>query len=343
MSKPRLSKRAKKKHVLVYLCTLQAVKWRNTWDVLAPILVDGNLVFSTRGLEIHGVTHTQCVKCDLNAFEEYEFNMSSPVSIGVNFENFFKMFKGAKEEDIIRLEITDDSLHGPNPHISTEILSDGVTIRGKLSILDIESVSADMPPVRYDSVLEVLSFKFQMAVRLHSEHGETCQILNYHDPEGENDILFFHTPGDFSSLTTCLRAQESSVSQELENERKSSDKKESYKLHDLNLICKATPLSKYVTIYLKEDYPFILEYKVGTLGFMRFALASRIEPGEITLKDIDIEAHRVYMKKKKEKEEAEEAEEERNMMVERPVKSKIIRKKKTMTKKNIVSEVKSTC
>jgi Proliferating cell nuclear antigen, C-terminal domain len=47
-----------------------------------------------------------------------------------------------------------------------------------------------------------------------------------------------------------------------------------FNLKFLLLFTKATSLSNTVSIYLKNDYPLILEYSVGVLGTLKFVLSN---------------------------------------------------------------------
>ena len=47
-----------------------------------------------------------------------------------------------------------------------------------------------------------------------------------------------------------------------------------FELKYLIMFTKATNLNSQVKLYLKNDYPLILEYAIGTLGSVKFFLAS---------------------------------------------------------------------
>jgi hypothetical protein len=50
-----------------------------------------------------------------------------------------------------------------------------------------------------------------------------------------------------------------------------------FNLKFLLLFTKATNLCNAVSIYLKNDYPLILEYSVGSLGSLKFILSNIVE------------------------------------------------------------------
>ncbi len=54
-----------------------------------------------------------------------------------------------------------------------------------------------------------------------------------------------------------------------------------FSLRFLQMFAKAQNLSPNVVIYFKKDYPLVLQYKIGELGELKFALAPRLSPAEM--------------------------------------------------------------
>jgi proliferating cell nuclear antigen len=52
-----------------------------------------------------------------------------------------------------------------------------------------------------------------------------------------------------------------------------------FSLKHLNMFCKCTSLCSDITLYLKNDYPVIVEYAVAGLGEIKLALAPHKQPG----------------------------------------------------------------
>lgn len=50
-----------------------------------------------------------------------------------------------------------------------------------------------------------------------------------------------------------------------------------YKIQCLKLFTKATPMCKNVEIFISDDFPLIVQYRVGDLGTLRFLLAPRFK------------------------------------------------------------------
>lgn len=289
---------------VVWLETTQAVQWRGFFDALGPILVEGNIWLREQGIEIcAGSTDIWCF-AQLFSIEKYEWKMQTEQPVGVNFSLFHKMYKNAKEDSVVALKATQDSLYGPNPHLLTETINDGITVQGKLNILNLEVTASAMPPTHYDNVVDILSTHFKAVVNLLSDHGEECQIL-YHK---EKKALFFHTEGDISSLTPGIEAFENDLQDMsgVQSLRTSSDKKELYALRHLTLISKLTNLSKYVTLFLRQDFPLQLRYCVGTMGHATLTVPCKVEISRLGLADIDLQAHRLLRMKERNIEEKEE-------------------------------------
>ncbi|KAB2624809.1 proliferating cell nuclear antigen [Pyrus ussuriensis x Pyrus communis] len=53
-----------------------------------------------------------------------------------------------------------------------------------------------------------------------------------------------------------------------------------FALRYMNSFTKATTLSNTITINLSSELPFVVEYKIAEMGYIRFYLASKIEDDE---------------------------------------------------------------
>lgn len=73
------------------------------------------------------------------------------------------------------------------------------------------------------------------------------------------------TPNSVSSLL---------ANNEPESLRRTSNKRDCYSLRLLTAVAKCSSMSKYVYIFLSENYPLLLRYGIGTLGDITFAVAA---------------------------------------------------------------------
>jgi proliferating cell nuclear antigen len=137
-----------------------------------------------------------------------------------------------------------------------------------IRLLDVDINTQKIPNVDFQSVITLPSTDFQ----------KICKDMNSLGIENKVEIksigqqLIFCYRGDFSEQRIVLGKSE--------NTTFGIDSSEiiqgNYNLKFLLLFTKATSLSNTVSIYLKNDYPLILEYSVGVLGTLKFVLSNII-------------------------------------------------------------------
>ena len=175
----------------------------------------------------------------------------------------------------------------PYPLSDLAIVSDGVTTHGRLHLLNIEVVTADLPDVLYDLILDVPSSQIHQILRQANEHGDNVQFMAKYDEKHDQQLLFIVSEGDLSSSTTCLGVKGDHIS---------VDKRDMYRLKTLLLCFKASSLSPFVTLKMKKEFALVVVWQVGTLGQVEFIIAPRIEESTKSLSNIDMEAMQIYTK-----------------------------------------------
>jgi hypothetical protein len=303
----------------------QVIKWRTLLEVILP-LATGNMTFSKEGLEIHGTTYVMNIFVKLSNFDYYIFNGKKydldEVPLGVEFRILWSASQTLKDGDIVALKWKSPSSNS----IEYEIISEGVRSVFNIHTLDCASTVNYICPSKYDCILQVESSRLHSVIRAHRDHGEKTQILALYDSKTENYSLFFHTEGLSSTATTCIGAKKESMPIHEESMSLSCDKSDKYSIRALLLILKASNLSPYVTLKLIDDYPLLLTWQVGDMGFVQFALAAMVvedQEKSFSLSDFDIEKYKLFYKDKKEKSSYKEEKKETQVKM----KTKIRRKK----------------
>lgn len=241
-----------------YAHTVKASPIRNLVDAIKDILTEVNLEIDSSGIKIVALdgTHTILVHMRLYADRFDEFYCEKKCILGVDFINFNKMVKQIKNEDSLLLFMEQSNksrlgiriMNGEKQMITTKYLN----------LMELDIMPMDIPPVQFTSVITMPSIDFQNIIKDLLQLGERVEIKS-----AENELSFRLDGGDFGSQETiCLMP------------KTQRDIVQGYfLLKPLSLFTKCTSMSTDIMIYLKNNYPIIIEYSVAALGELKLALA----------------------------------------------------------------------
>jgi len=243
----------------VFFCrTVKASPVRTLVDAVKDILTEVNLEIDSAGIKIMALdgTHTILVHMRLYADRFDEFRCAEKCILGIDFVNFNKMVKQIKNEDslVLFMEQTNRSrlgiriMNGEKQMVTTKYLN--------LMELDIKPI--EIPPVHFPSVISMPSLDFQNIIKDFIQLGDKVEVKS-----AENELSFRLEGGEFGSQETiCIlpKSQKEIV-------------QGYFLLKPLALFTKCTAMSSDIFIYLKNNYPIIIEYSVAGLGEIKLALA----------------------------------------------------------------------
>lgn len=261
------------------LKTVQTSVFKTLIEALKEILTDANIEFhpgesdadddSKFGfIKIIAMDPTQTVLVHLKLegrFFEY-YNCTRRSIIGISMLNFYKLIKTMTNSDTLTLFLT---AADPNKLCIRIENSDKNSITNfKLNLMDLPQDRVNIPPQQFDSVITMPSVDFQKICRDMSNLSETIEIQNV------GARLLFSCTGDFADQETILT--ENGGVQFNNGHDKDGVIQGYYNLKHLVLFTKCTNLSSNVQILMKNDFPLIIQYKVGSLGNLKLALAPKI-------------------------------------------------------------------
>ena len=280
--------------------TEQGVKIQKLFETLAPLLVEGNIIFSKSGIKLNSITSSLFANFELKAENLDEYRCEGEYVAGVNFPTLFKYFKTVTQNDAIAIQLTQEGFNAATPVLFVHIITSSMTYSYRYSLLAIDEVPFNVPPQKYDTVVRISSVAFLRALRSCEQVGESVQILSRATPasddiaSGENEnrapsvVVYIVCEGLQSSLQVTISASnEEPAADDEPDVSNTSDKKEMYSLKFLNYIAKATSLNSTVQLFLAKEYALIIRYRVGKLGHVTFGMPPRYDESNITLNDID--------------------------------------------------------
>ncbi len=247
-----------KEEYLFQIRTIKAMPIRTLIDALKDILTEANIEVDQSGMKIMAMdgTHTILVHMRLHAPSFDEFVCTRKCILGVNMMNFNKMVKQIKNEESLMLFMEKSNtsrlgiriMNGEKQMVTTKYLN--------LMELDIKPI--EIPPVHFPSIITMPSLDFQNIIKDLSQLGDKVEIKS-----AENELIFRLEGGEFGSQETlCVMP------------KVQTDIVQGYfLLKPLLLFTKCTGMSSDILIYLKNNYPIVIEYSVNGLGEIKLALA----------------------------------------------------------------------
>ena len=255
---------------IVKFRTVQCTAIRKTLETLKEILTDTNISFDKSGLKIKAINGQEValVYLTLHADKFEEYSCKEPISVGVNMMALFRMLKKIGNNDVLSMYITNENRN--ILHICIENGDKGKKIEYAYKLLDQDDEEIDIPKKEFNGTIKLPAADFQSDCRRLIDTGETVEIISV------NKQLIMKCSGNTAKLTISYCENENGIKHD-----KDSDPDHIYQnkflLKYLTTFTKATDLCTNITIYLANDFPLILEYDVGDLGELKFALTPKID------------------------------------------------------------------
>ena len=257
---------------LLQISTLQSTAIKILVEALKDILTDTNFIFNDTGIKLMTTDPTKTVlihmKLGSDKFEKYY--CPNQLVCGINILNLHKLIKTITTSDTLTLFIKKNNQNKLGIQINNNDKKTQTTY--ELNLLDIESEEMNIPPVSFDSELSFPSSDFQKIIRDMVNIGEIIDITSY------SKTLKLSCKGDFASQETIMHETSEPNTISFNNENTNDNIVQgSFSLTYLILFTKCTNLCNLINIFLKNDYPLIIQYNVAQLGSIKLCLAPNIE------------------------------------------------------------------
>ena len=265
------------------LKTTQTVHIRTLIDSLNALLTDVNITFypfhidspDDKEKKIGGVVITELNKtssilihCKLDAdqFEHYEYNYKhSKLTIGINLTNFLKCIKCMTNFDTMTWKIDDEDIN----KLIMILESEKEIKTFKMNLMDLEDANYEIEPVKFPYSIILPTQDFQNYCK------NMMSVTDKIDIKSTNDNLFLSGKGELGIVDFQLTA--SNISNGLTIVKNTENVNEivqgTFELKYLIIFTRCSSLCSHVNLFLKNNYPLIVQYSVAKLGQIKFVLS----------------------------------------------------------------------
>ena len=253
---------------IIDIKTVQSSAIKILVEALKEILTDTNLIIDETGIKLVAMDSTKTVliymKLEADKFES--FLCEKKMTIGVNMLNLFKLIKTINNTDTLTLFIDKNDINKLGIKINNHEKNTETIY--KLNLLDISENEINIPPAEFDTELTLPSSDFQKLIRDMINIGENTEIKSI------GSTLIFTCDGDFASQSTMLCETQNGL-QFKQNLSPEFPVQGIFSLKYLILFTKCTNLCNQIQLFIKNDYPLIVQYTIAALGIIKLCLAPK--------------------------------------------------------------------
>lgn len=251
--------------------TVQSTVVRTLVDAMKEVVADTNLIFDRDGLTIKAMDQPQNAMIHLrlraDRFEEYVCDGTH--TCGVALLHLHRLLKTMSSTDVLMIYMRRKLLGAIDIHIENN--KKAKTSHFRLYLLDLPKTSALRPIVpdpQYSISIE--SSELNKIVREMKDIAQNLDI-RYHN----RTLRFKAVNGTFAEASVFLGIKED------EDEGRALDDivQGVFSLRYLSMFTKCTPLSKEATLFLKNDFPLIVQYNVSNMGVIQLVLMMEDDAG----------------------------------------------------------------
>jgi proliferating cell nuclear antigen len=274
--------------------TIQGSVLRSLIESIKEILVDITIFFSPTDIRSTSIDGNKiaCIFFIMEACKFEYYKCDDTFSIGINMQSIYRLIKTISNNDTVTMSIKKNEMHRlkiviSNTEKQTRVIS-------YLKLLDIDQEIISIPDIEFDHIITLPCIDFQRYCK------DMMVISNTVTITCEPKLFTLSCEGDFAeqvieirefnslvnnmkkkyntNTTTTKTIVESILKKEPEYEHEQNNipfitTRGVFSLKYINLFIKSSSLCSTVELYLKNDYPLVLIYKIGSLGKLQFCLA----------------------------------------------------------------------
>lgn len=249
------------KEFCFFMKTVQSIVFRTVVDAMKEIVADANIIFSPDGIIVKAVDQSQNamihLRLEANQFEEY---MCEGTHIcGVALLHFHRLLKTMSSTDVLMIYMRRNATG--NLDIRVDNNKKAKSSHYQLFLLELPQQNIKPITPDYKHAISIESSEFHKIVREMKDISNNLDIQCH-----RNTIRFKSVHGHFAEATICLGImREQNIQQE-------EIVQGIFNLRYLAMFTKCTTLSNHTILFLKNDFPLIVQYDVSNIGTIQLVL-----------------------------------------------------------------------
>jgi len=252
------------------LKTVQTNAFKTLTEALKEILTDANIEFTDSAMKIITMDPTQTIlvhlKLEKDNFESYY--CKHKIFIGVNMLNFFKLIRTLTNNDALTLFIEEGNTNLLGIRIENGEKNSLTTYY--LNLIEVDEASYQIPPAQFESIITMPSGEFNKICR------DMINLADIIEIKSVGSQLIFSCKGEFASQETIIGETNNGLNF-VKSTTEDNIIQGYYNLKHLVLFTKCTNLCNSIEMYMKNNFPIVIKFSVGSIGSLKLALAPKIE------------------------------------------------------------------
>ncbi len=255
----------------MFSCKLaEAITFKKIVESIKDVVNSVNIDVSPEGLGFQAMdlSHVALVTLRLKADGFQDFKAIRSHTLGVKLQNLNKILKCADNNDMLTMECEDEP---QDLTFKFESQNQDKISKFTLNLIMQEDEQLHIPDTQYSNKIELPSSEFTRIIRELSQMSETVRITT------SKKSIKFSINGDIANGETELKENTSGKDEERISIDVDKEIQQNYSLTFLSSFCKAGCLSNNVKLYMNDNTPLVVEYKIGDLGELKFYLAPKLQ------------------------------------------------------------------
>lgn len=268
--------------VILELKTSQATAIKIVVDAINSLLTDANFDFFPYNMEndngesiIGGMVVKEVnktgkilvyMKLEADKFDVYKYNYhKKKLTLGIDINNLLKCLKCMSQFDNMSWLVDDDDINKLCIILESSERKEKKIF--KLNLMDIEEQNYDITPIQFPYLITLPSTDF------HKYCKDMAASTDKIDIKSTSNKLYFSGKGEIGYIDFEVGESNGGLSITANTNNNNEIVQGLFELKFLLIFTKCTNLSNLVTLYLKNDYPIIVNYQIGSLGEIKLVLS----------------------------------------------------------------------
>jgi proliferating cell nuclear antigen len=263
----------------VLMRTEQGVNIRQAFESQKELVTDVNLCFNKSGMKMMTMDNSRVVFVTMvlkaENIETYEYNSKFPeITAGVTMATMFKLLRNVGTNDWLTLMIDEEDQANPSVmNVSFENQSQCCGSKLTIKLLHIENYEYTIPEKEFPAIVQMPTTTFQRIVRDAQQVADSVTITL-----GEKSIRFKYE-GDIADGESVVWESMGGLTMN-KNKQHFDPVSARFSLKYLHIFTKSTNMCNDVELMLTDEYPLVVKYQIGSLGYIKYCLAPKVDEEE---------------------------------------------------------------